>query len=366
MSIRTQLERRIAPTQSTARYLRTSGNSVRYLGWLGQRNLGDEAVHQALEGYLAPHELAWRPERMPDVLRSRATKKTHALTVLGGGTLIGGRYVSDFTEESEPSRRAIFGSGVIDPEFPHSYRNGLEPLDHWIEAIDGIAVLGVRGPYSQQILSERGVTAQILGDPVAAFVQPEGHWRPSSVGRGGDRVLGVNVGQSAGGMFGSELDMLKHTADAVRTYVKRGWTVEYFVVWPEDLHVTNIFARDVNTRDAKIHRVYDRAADFLALSRHLDAFIGLKLHAVALAACAGVPSASIAYQPKSIDFLASLGLERLAVRSDRMSRGELSLVVEELADDGDAISATSRTALLDLRGRQRKAAAVLAAILQSS
>lgn len=366
MSIRTQVERRIAPTQTTVRYLRTSPSSVRYLGWLGQRNLGDEAVHQALEHYLAPHELAWRPERIPGLLDGRARRGSHALTVLGGGTLIGGRYVSDFSEESDASRRAVFGSGVIDPSFPHSYRNGVEPLDRWIEAMEGIAVLGVRGPYSQQILADRGLDAPVLGDPVAAFVQAEGHWRPVSRESAAQRVLGVNVGQSAGGMFGSELDMLKHTADTVRSYVDRGWTIEYFVVWPEDLAVTKIFARDVNTRESKIHRIYDRATDFLSASRHLDAFVGLKLHAVALAACAGVPSASIAYQPKCLDFLASLGLERLGVRSDQMSGGELARVIDELVDDGESISRTATRSLRELRSRQVEAAEVLKGVVERS
>lgn len=366
MSIRTQVERRIAPTQTTVRYLRTSPSSIRYLGWLGQRNLGDEAVHQALQHYLGPHELAWRPERIPGLLDGRARKGSHSLTVLGGGTLIGGRYVSDFAEESDASRRAVFGSGVIDPTFPHSYRAGVEPLDRWIDAMEGIAVLGVRGPHSQQILADRGVDAPVLGDPVAAFVQEECHWRPASKETGVERVLGVNVGQSAGGMFGSELDMLKHTADTVRSYVDRGWTIEYFVVWPEDLAVTKIFARDVNTRESTIHRIYDRATDFLAASRHLDAFVGVKLHAVALAACAGVPSASIAYQPKCLDFLASIGLERLAVRSDQMSRGELARVIDELVDDGESISRTAIGSLGDLRNRQVEAAAVLTGLVDRS
>ena len=349
-----RLRRRTAAAVATVRYAASRRSSIRYLGWLGQRNLGDEAVHQALAHYFAPRSLAWRPDRPPARLERLARPRRHDLTVLGGGTLIGGRYLVDLLAEPRPERRAVFGAGVIDPDFPHSYRQGADALDRWVDALGDVGLLGVRGPRSRALLGDRGIDAPVLGDPVARFVQPE-EWRAPS----GTRTIGINVGHSGGAVWGSELAMLATLSAMVRSLAERGWTVEFYVVWPPDLPVTRMVMADSGSRGAVVHQGYDRADRFLASVRHLDAFVGVKLHAVALATCAGVPAAAIEYHPKCRDFMASIDLDRLAVRSDELDVAGLLDVVDELESDGPVIAKTARTRLVDFRARQQAAADVL-------
>ncbi|NIR34560.1 MAG: polysaccharide pyruvyl transferase family protein [Actinobacteria bacterium] len=355
MTVASYARRRLAPAEATLRYVRAGSGTIRYLGWLGHQNLGDEAVHQAAARYLAPGTLAWRPERVPSPFGGVAGRLTHTMTMLGGGTLLGGRYIDDFVAAPR-EQRAVFGSGVIDPAFPHSYRGGAGSLDRWVDAIRDIPVLGVRGPRSQEILAERGVAAEVIGDPVAAYVCPEGHWDPV------ERTIGLNVGQSNGAVWGSELSLLAGIADSIRALVADGWSVEYYVVWPGDLEVTRMIARDTGTANAPIHTIYVDPEEFLLRSRHLTAFVGLKLHAVALATCAGVPSASIEYHPKCRDFMASIGLDRLVVRSDEISGPAVGELVARLVAEGPAISAAARDRLTDLRALQQAAASRLVAL----
>lgn len=332
-------------------YLSSGGGSVRCLGWRGHQNLGDEVVFEALERHFAPHRLTWRPEEMPKLLQRTADRVEHPLTILGGGTLIGGRYLDALLAQPDPERRAVFGAGVIDPEFPHSYRSGREALDRWVKGLAEVGYIGVRGPRSKAILSQRGLDAEVLGDPVAAFATDDGFWAP-----GPNRTVGINVGRSAGGVWGSEIEMLAGLAAAVRKLTAAGWKVEYHVAYPPDLEVTELFARDTNTASSPIHTCYDRAEPFIDRTRHLTAFLGLKLHAVALAVCAGVPAASIEYHPKCRDFMGSLELDHLAINSADLDPDRVVEIVTQLEADGSAISAHGLARLREQRARQQEVA----------
>lgn len=334
-------------------YLR-DGDAPRVLGWRGHHNLGDEVVYDAVARHFAPHPVTWRPEFVPGVLRSRVERTTHRLTILGGGTLLGGRYLDDFLGEPDPARRAVFGAGVIDPAFPHSYRTGREALDHWVDALDGVAHIGVRGPRSVELLADRGVDAELLGDPVAAFA-PD---RPDRPNPDAPRVLGVNVGASAGGMWGDGDAMLDAYAVAVRQLAAAGWSLEYHVVTPPDVAVTRRFMATTRTESAPLvvnHHDGDRA---IATMTRLSAFVGVKLHAVALAACGAVPTVSLEYHPKCRDFMASIGRDNWTLHGAHVTPSAIVDAVLGAAAD-PAGAAAAHAVLLDQRERQREFAAEL-------
>ena len=56
--------------------------------------------------------------------------------------------------------------------------------------------------------------------------------------------------------------------------------------------------------------------EYLELVRPLSTFVGMKLHATALATCAYVPSVMVEYRPKCRDFMQAIGQDEATIRSD--------------------------------------------------
>ena len=61
--------------------------------------------------------------------------------------------------------------------------------------------------------------------------------------------------------------------------------------------------------DRYIHCIYDDHELFTSKVRELTAFVGMKLHATALATCALTPSVMLEYRPKCRDYMQSIGQE---------------------------------------------------------
>ena len=339
---------------------------VRYLGWVGHRNLGDEAVREAVVDLLSVEPAAGGLDGSLEVVaadwpswglaRALDRPTAYAGTIVGGGTVIGGRYLP-FVEETIATDHpvAVLGSGVIDPAFPWSYRGRGPTLRDWCEVLPRCAYVGVRGPRSQQLLAEVGVASEVFGDPGCRFVQPDGHWTPEP------GLIGVNVGQAASRTWGSELAMLATLSSFVRRLAASGHRVEYYVVSPGDLVTTRQVQRESGTEGAPVFIEFTDATRYLERVRRCEAFVALKLHAGVLAACAGVPMALVGYQPKGIDFMESIGAAELCARSDRLTVGWLEARLAHLRASGPEVRATALAALRAFDAVQRARGPVLRA-----
>ena len=69
-----------------------------------------------------------------------------------------------------------------------------------------------------------------------------------------------------------------------------------------------------------------------------DVFVGMKLHSQILAICAGVPTLAIEYQPKTVDFMSSIGGESETVRLDGLNAVLLRELVGGLASAREEIA----------------------------
>lgn len=73
---------------------------------------------------------------------------------------------------------------------------------------------------------------------------------------------------------------------------------------------------------------------FLKKIETLDLLIAVKLHAAVLASAANVPCVVLEYQPKCLDFAASIGWERFTIRTSELTPSKLidkvALLVEQL------------------------------------
>jgi colanic acid/amylovoran biosynthesis protein len=72
------------------------------------------------------------------------------------------------------------------------------------------------------------------------------------------------------------------------------------------------------------------AAEVKWLCGRMDLFVGTRMHSNIFALSSGVPALAIAYQPKTLGIMATLGLEPWVLGIDRLSAGELRRRVDAL------------------------------------
>lgn len=336
-----------------------SNTAFDYLGWIGHRNLGDEALFDAL-GLAFAQRASLHPvaDKQPSRLRRRRRRRSDAV-LLGGGTLIGGKTLNDL-ERVQHLPLVVFGSGVLDPEFWDQHPERGVDLKPWIPLLDDAPFLGVRGPMSAKVLADHGLpNVEVLGDPICHFVRDQAPWQPSG------RRLGINIGTALGQQWGAEQDLCLSLAKAVRSLAGTGWSIEFFVVWPDDIPATRSVMERAGVASAPVHMVYEDVHEYMDLCSGLTAFIGTKLHAVAIAMCAGVPSAMVEYRPKCRDFMASIGALEWSIRLDKADTDWFIDMAERLALTPDRSGAQTRALVRHRELQRQQAPEVLTRLLEA-
>jgi polysaccharide pyruvyl transferase WcaK-like protein len=142
------------------------------------------------------------------------------------------------------------------------------------------------------------------------------------------------------------------TASTVRVLVGRGWRVRFFVVNPEDRADAMACIRRTGLDPDRTELLATPRADqFMDEVARCTVVVGERLHAVVLAAGAGVPAVMVEYQPKCRDFMASIDRSEWCVRTDEITAANVLERVEALAVDRDVHAARIDDAVNVLRGR---------------
>ena len=283
-------------------------------GFYGHDNLGDEALYDAMESLFDGCSVLKFPRKRWVTCISKALPRVHC-AILGGGTLINRlaswRQLADKCFDIfEPS--FVFGTGVAHPSFWSSRSEWKDSLREWKSILAKCGYIGVRGPLSAQLLVDAGLdNVEVVGDPVLVFATKEapddGSYIPDSIG--------LNIGQAGGCMWGSE-DQITNEYVKLATFAREaGWRVKWFVVYPPDLRITEK-AAGLSGTDEEIYTVYSQVNRYLELVRPLSTFVGMKLHATALATCAYVPSVMLEYRPKCRDYMQSIKQGDVTIRTD--------------------------------------------------
>ncbi len=337
------LAKKIDSLTALTGYLLSPRQSIHYTGWIGYSNLGDELLLDAARTCFEPIPLTWVKDYRSRSIQSLVEKKRHRVAMLGGGTQIGDHSpISRFKAAlARSSTGIVFGAGVT----PSTSGPIPKWLDDWGAVLRNLPYVGVRGTESVATLQRVGVDAKVLGDPVCWFTRDVGYWEPTP------KLLGINVGQSNGNMYGQESEIQEKISQFVRQSMKRGCEFEFFCVWPDDLEVTKRVASMAGLSNPTIHEIYHDVSYFQERVRRMNAFVGIKLHAVALAMVTGVPSLMIEYRPKCREFMASLGMERFVHRSDQIEVDSLITDMEDLMDSGSFYSKTILTNAAIIRDR---------------
>ncbi len=311
---------------------------VRYVGWTGHDNLGDEALLRAITD-----QLDWAEVR---------TAKRGDLLLLGGGTLINrGSYIAWLEDQDSPRlERAVLGTGVANPDFwgdRHQARR-------WTEWLRTCAYIGVRGPASAEVLADWGLDeVEVVGDP-ALLLRPEGTRREGLVVVAPCRTRGELWGESDDQVF-------EHLAKLVAALASRGHEVQIMSSHPDDDGPAVEIMRSAGHPDLPYlagYRDMDRALDLLASA---DLVVAERLHAAVLAAAASTPFVALEYRPKVRDFARSVGLEEFTLRTDRLD--SLGGVVDRALTERSRLSTELTQRVEEYRRKLRAASDRLAEVM---
>jgi hypothetical protein len=298
-------------------------------GWLGYSNLGDEALFQAYKKIFYNYNLIHYPSPGGRVLSIPSKLFNIGDTaVLAGGTLI---YLPSHLKVSKEClslfpKFFVFGTGVADPSFYTRKPGWKDNLQNWKPVLEYCKYVGVRGPRSAELLFELGIkTVEVVGDPVIIFADDNLCSQEFII----PNSIGLNIGITKIGIFGNQ-ELLQREFVKLATLAKQaGWKIRWLVVMPGDLHITIQTAKESDTEE-DIHQVYSDYAQYLNLVRPMSTFVGMKLHAVALATCAYVPSLMLEYQPKCRDYMETIGQTENTIRTDTFRAETVWEIIEGL------------------------------------
>ncbi len=292
-------------------------NAAYIAGFNNHHNLGDEAIYKGMKILFSTFNFIDYPK--PLTIKKSLEFLSHIdIGLLAGGTIIRGK-ASTFERVKQCfdlcAHPVVFGTGVGDPEFWSDYlkqRGWLENLKRWKEILHKCDYIGLRGPLSVKILNNLGTkNVEVIGDPVLVLAEDENPTAENFC----QKTIGLNLGQAKGNVWGSENHIYNEFVKLASLAKKNNWNVKWYVVWPRDFDVTLKAAKASNT-DQKIYEIYHNHRKYIEHVKQLTAFIGMKLHAVALATCAYVPSLMIEYQPKCRDYMMSINQDKYNIRSD--------------------------------------------------
>jgi len=334
---------------------------IGYVGWTGHENLGDEMLYQAYQRLFPEYHvlpfISLRSSRR-DTYRKLTGRDIFAAGCLGGGTLINRsrKRLQTFSGLLDECPVCFcLGTGVANAGFWEGRAVWEDLLTAWVDRLKQCQFVGVRGPIGAAVLKQAGLEdVHVVGDSALIFAE-------ESYATCEENVLGVNVGTALGNVWGTEEQMIERIALACRALQSKGWKILFLCVWPDDMDGTRALAKRIGIADPRIHLITSDVKQALDVCGRCTTFIGMKLHSVVAAICAGVPSIMIEYRPKCRDFMASLDLEEYVVRSDGIEVDHLVSLSENLASNRPAIqekirkrTAEFKQCLTDAAGRIKR------------
>jgi len=357
---------------------------IGYSGWLGHRNIGDEAIFQAT-CHLFPDYTFTDADFIPH----------YDHLILGGGTVLPKARIIQ-SNLSAPQINAAIGVGVRNPAFWNQrfgnldigyvlrkYRlsrlvshqairyllSGIErrfdtifTQDHSIIREDFSRIrrfnfdyIGVRGPISHQILANNGINSRIIGD-TALILEPSEYNQHSSnkiavTLRDGDYQWDDD------GSYRNRVIEFCQSHEAEYEFVFVPFYPPYLQVCIDAVdQIESAYLVDYCSQ-VDVQATLDLIASCALV-------ISDKLHANVLAACASVPFISLEYRPKNLDFARSVGMEAYNVRTDRVTVERLEYLSSR-ALGSDALSSQLQDRVTTYRARLTDAAEQITSMIDT-
>ena len=322
------MKERWRSTWEEIRFLATARPRTAYIGWNGHGNLGDEILYRACETLLGKELALYSKMYTGKGVKYILGKKVDCV-LLGGGTLVHSKFFLERFHALHAPWQVVFGSGVQDPVFWNQFPGFQENMVAWRETLNQVDYLSVRGPLSQQVLRDNGVTTpiELIGDPALIFAR-------KTVGPGpGKKILGVNVGATRNHVWGGDdTAVVRGLLPHLVRLGQAGWSFVFFPVCHGDLPLTEMVMEGLGGFPVSCVDNFLDARAFMEGLEGVDVFLGEKLHSVILAVCVQTPSIMLEYRPKCRDFMASMEMEDHCFRVDALEEVDLADRVAALFD----------------------------------
>lgn len=319
-----------------------------YIGWVGHGNSGDEWIFTALQRLLRPHRLLAVEGGVPPQMRAYSAiqlSRGHPFKarLIGGGTLFPRTpYLEQITRPEFASLPLYaFGFAALDADFWSSrlQEDFSGPnLVRWVDSLREARFLGVRDAASAHALKDLGLPhASVVGEPALAL--GDGRWLKSRrSGRGGPLKIGVNLG-SHDPIWGRQERVRDVLSSVVSKCNSNGARTTFIPLSRLDLAEGRNLVRSLPagaltlrenpiTPDAALEAILDQ-----------DLIISQRLHACIVACAFGIPTISLAYNPKCLSFMGSMGLAEFAIRTDEVDTATLQARIDGLSSCLDPVSA---------------------------
>jgi polysaccharide pyruvyl transferase WcaK-like protein len=237
---------------------------------------------------------------------------------------------------------------------------GHEEVDVVREVIDHMTDLTVRDQESTLVLEEMGVTRQIPATADAAvLLEPEEFTEEMLIPEGIDahaRLVGISVREPGGaadnldertyhGLIAEIADFMtcRYNAQAVFVPMERG----------DIAHAHAVLSAMSAPENARVLNRSYSPGQIAGLMRHLEFAVGMRLHFLIFAACAGVPVLPLPYAGKVLDFAQTVGAPALTGIA-KSQAGPLLAQLDRLWDERQTYTDRLRQRSQFLRERARE------------
>ena len=310
-----------------------------YLGYVGYDNFGDDIMFSTIAQQLCP-AISWRIADLRPFPVSLFVSDSESAYLngfaLGGGTLIYRAAYLDAAEKAVADGKPLIiaGSGAADTDYWKAVVPGYDSVSlvrRWNRVLHAARHIGVRGPRSRQMISASGgPDTYVVGDPALYVSRNTPFRRPRS------GVIGVNLG-SHDQPWGDQQSIVAAVGKAVRHLSRQGYKIQFIAMSAIDAQNARTLATHLDGCPMSVLTARNDDLPTLAAIRDCDLVIGQRLHSIVLACAFGVPSISLSYQPKALDFLESVDLTRLSMRTDSLEVGQLIELSEDLLGPGGEV-----------------------------
>jgi polysaccharide pyruvyl transferase WcaK-like protein len=305
--------------------LDTAGsNTIIYCGVIDEANLGDQILTAQSQVHFSEYKLIQvsNCNALYRLLISQAMEKSCGLIIGGGTLLLGSKSFLELLEECIKRRIPIltYGTGVQDPQF---WNLEQKLKKRWADVLMSVQPLGVRGPKSLEIIRELGVShGEVVGDPAVTFVTD----KPKIPNKG--KIIGINIGVFHDIGSTSFTQFFRQMTDLCQSLRHEGWQFKFFCLHPRDLQIIRCLIAASGIESAEIIEEYYSATRFIMEVSECQLMVSMRLHALILSICAGIPTIGIEYQPKLRDFMASINSEDMLLKiNPKLSSNCLKIIL---------------------------------------
>lgn len=333
--------------QKSRQALLSSRPRLGYIGALGDSNLGDEVMFTAAKQLYPDYELVtllsdWREDDL--ATKGLSGPDFFSGVILGGGTLVGPYWLPKIAHaQRQKCTIWTLGTGVGSSGFSDELS---VPLDGWLDVLASMKQVGLRGPRSVAALANIGFTrAEPVGDLAAALTLavPQELQAPHKI------IINI-AADPADSREAVDIPCLLALSNYLRLAHQFGTEIVPVIMHHSDAGPTHRFLDAARLHHAKVNM----PEDFSAFARCVNGaafMVSVRLHGTILAACCGVPSVSLGYRDKNLDFMESVGLGAFHVALETATLDATTEALKQMESQCVTLRGDLHDSMLGLKSR---------------